>query len=68
MYELISNKITGIDVDKFDYFLRDSLATGLQVRERITRQISSSGEFQVSFKYDHVLEKMKLVDWDLEDR
>lgn len=31
LYEIVSSKLTGIDVDKWDYFQRDSRATGVQI-------------------------------------
>jgi len=46
LYEIISNKLTGVDVDKFDYFLRDSQATGLKI----------------TFDYNRVLDDMRVVD------
>ena len=47
LYELISKKITGVDVDKFDYFLRDSKATGLTVMQH---SIHKSEIFETNFR------------------
>ena len=32
LFEIVANESTGIDVDKWDYFLRDSLNTGITIR------------------------------------
>jgi len=45
LYEIISNKESGVDVDKWDYFLRDSMATGIKI----------------VFDYERLLENMCVV-------
>jgi len=47
LYEIISNKLTGVDVDKWDYFLRDSKSTSINIR----------------FTYARLINNMKIVDW-----
>jgi len=47
LYEIISNKITGIDVDKWDYFLRDNL--NLQIG--------------ITFDYKRFIKNLTLQDW-----
>jgi len=47
LYEIISNKITGVDVDKWDYFLRDN--RNLQVG--------------ITFDYKRILNNVKIVEW-----
>lgn len=47
LYEIISNKLTGIDVDKWDYLLRDSLATGVKI----------------TFTYERLVTFMKIFPW-----
>eukprot|EP00092_Neocalanus_flemingeri_P022108 GFUD01023983.1.p1 GENE.GFUD01023983.1~~GFUD01023983.1.p1 ORF type:complete len:491 (+),score=131.99 GFUD01023983.1:108-1580(+) len=47
LYEIISNKITGIDVDKWDYFLRDNLNL----------------KIGITFDHKRFLKNMALKDW-----
>jgi len=47
LYEIVSNKLTGVDVDKWDYFMRDSKATNLSIY----------------FNYTRLITNMKIVDW-----
>lgn len=51
LYEIVSNKLTGVDVDKWDYFLRDSRACDLNIL----------------FKYERLVSNMKIVDWFYEE-
>merc|ERR550532_1085503 len=51
LYEIVSNKLTGVDVDKWDYFLRDSRACDLNIL----------------FKYERLVSNMKIVDWLYEE-
>jgi len=51
LYEVISNKLTGVDVDKWDYFLRDSRST----------------DIKIMFNYDRLITNMKVMDWEHAD-
>jgi HD superfamily phosphohydrolase len=42
LYSIVANKITGIDVDKFDYMSRDTIQTGLPYRLDYKRLITVS--------------------------
>jgi len=48
LYEIISNKITGVDVDKWDYFLRDN----------------KSLKIGITFDYRRFLKNCLIVNWD----
>jgi len=48
LYEIISNKITGVDVDKWDYFLRDN----------------RSLKIGITFDYKRFLKNCLTVNWD----
>lgn len=48
-YQIVASPITGIDVDKFDYLLRDSVACGLKV----------------SFDYDRILKMSKVINGEI---
>ena len=37
LYDIVANKRNGVDVDKFDYLLRDGLATGNAVNLDVPR-------------------------------
>lgn len=39
LYEIVNNKVTGIDVDKWDYLLRDSIMCNLPVTFRYGRYL-----------------------------
>jgi len=47
LYEIISNKLTGVDVDKWDYFLRDN----------------SNLRIGITFDYHRFIKNITLVDW-----
>jgi len=47
LYEIISNKLTGVDVDKWDYFLRDS----------------ASLKIGITFDVGRFMKNMTLADW-----
>jgi len=47
MYEIISNKLTGVDVDKWDYFLRDDLNL----------------KIGITFDYKRFLKNISITDW-----
>lgn len=51
LYEIISNKVTGVDVDKWDYFLRDDMNL----------------KIGITFDYKRLLQNMKTVDWPTKD-
>lgn len=50
LYEIVSNKISGVDLDKLDYLLRDSKATGVQITYN-------------DAKLNRLLNNMKVVQW-----
>jgi deoxynucleoside triphosphate triphosphohydrolase SAMHD1 len=41
LFEIVSNKLSGVDVDKFDYILRDSYYTGVRVAFEVSKFIES---------------------------
>lgn len=43
LYEIISNKITGVDVDKWDYFLRDNLSLKIGITFDYKRFLKNVG-------------------------
>jgi len=47
LYEIISNKLTGVDVDKWDYFLRDNISL----------------KIGITFDHHRFLKNMTLADW-----
>ncbi len=46
LFEIVANETTGIDVDKWDYFLRDSRNTGIGI----------------SFKYERLMKHARVID------
>ena len=62
LYEIISNKITGIDVDKWDYFLRDNL----NLRIGITfdyKRFFKSVKMALTYSAFRFLKNMAIADW-----
>ncbi|KAJ3717984.1 hypothetical protein C8R42DRAFT_157395 [Lentinula raphanica] len=53
LFDIVANKRNGLDVDKFDYLLRDSLAIGDAVKLQITRLIHSARviDNEICYKY-----------------
>ncbi|XP_059189190.1 deoxynucleoside triphosphate triphosphohydrolase SAMHD1-like [Centropristis striata] len=61
LYEIVANKETGIDVDKFDYFARDSYHLGIQTNFDHRRFIQFARVCQVG-KKTHICTRDKEVD------
>jgi hypothetical protein len=51
LYEIISNKVTGIDVDKMDYMKRDAKALGLKTKFNFQRFVEAGEPRLVEFPY-----------------
>lgn len=49
VYQIVASPITGIDVDKFDYLLRDSASCGMSV----------------SFDFDRIIKMSKIIDGEI---
>ncbi|KAK8740207.1 hypothetical protein OTU49_003102 [Cherax quadricarinatus] len=56
LYEIVANKRTGVDVDKWDYFLRDGHNLGIRVKfdyhrlVKYSRVIQVDGEWQICMR------------------
>ncbi|XP_059189264.1 deoxynucleoside triphosphate triphosphohydrolase SAMHD1-like [Centropristis striata] len=61
LYEIVANKETGIDVDKFDYFARDSYHLGIQTNFDHRRFIHFARVCQVEENW-HICTRDKEVD------
>ena len=49
VYQIVASPITGIDVDKFDYLIRDSISCGIKV----------------SFDFDRIIKMSKIINGEL---
>lgn len=61
LYEIVSNKLTGIDVDKFDYFARDSFHLGTKISFEHLRFIKFYRVIQVQDGKRHLCLRDKVI-------
>ncbi|KAL3836808.1 hypothetical protein ACJMK2_022221 [Sinanodonta woodiana] len=52
LFQIVSNKTSGMDVDKWDYFNRDAIACGVPERFQFDRALHVAGVFKVNGVYE----------------